>query len=69
MPTIKLILENKHCNNDWFVGVKNDSSFIGRYYSSVNLNVYTNYKGNFETALQDFENTTINYNVYDMPTE
>lgn len=69
VPTINLILENKQWNNDWFVGVKNDSSFIGRYYSSVNLNVYTNYKGNFETALQDFENTTINYNVYDMPTE
>ena len=69
VPTINLILENKQWNNDWFVGVKNDSSFIGRYYSSVNLNVYTNYKGNIETALQDFENTTINYNVYDMPTE
>lgn len=69
VPTINLILENKQWNNDWFVGVKKDSSFIGRYYSSVNLNVYTNYKGNIETALQDFENTTINYNVYDMPTE
>lgn len=69
VPTINLILGNKQWNNDWFVGVKNDSSFIGRYYSSINLNVYTNYKGNIETALQDFDNTTINYKVFDMPTE
>ena len=69
VPTVNLILANKQWNNDWCVGVKNDSSFIGRFYSSINLNVYTNYKGNIETALQDFDNTTINYKVYDMPTE
>lgn len=69
IPTINLILSNKQWNDTWFVGIKNDSSFIGRYYSSINLNVYTNYKGNIETALQDFENTTVNYIVYDMPTE
>ncbi|MDY4591931.1 MAG: hypothetical protein SO434_00815 [Eubacteriales bacterium] len=69
IPTINLILSNKQWNDTWFVGIKNDSSFIGRYYSSINLNVYTNYKGNIETALQGFENTTVNYKVYDMPTE
>lgn len=69
IPTINLILSNKQWNDTWFVGIKNDSSFIGRYYSSINLNVYTNYKGNIETALQEFENTTINYKIYDIPTE
>lgn len=69
IPTINLILSNKQWNDTWFVGIKNDSTFIGRYYSSINLNVYTNYKGNIETALQEFENTTINYKVYNMPTE
>lgn len=69
VPTINLILDNTQWNSDWFVGNKYDTTFLGKYYSSVNLNIYTNYKGNIETALQDFENTSINFKVYDMPTE
>lgn len=69
VPTINIILDNTQWNNDWFVGDKYDTTFIGKYYSSINLNIYTNYKGNIQTAILDFENTTIKYNVYDMPTE
>lgn len=68
-PTVNLILGDTQWQNNWFVGDRYNSEYISAYYSSINLNIYTNYKGNIETAVQDFEDTTINYNVYDMPTE
>lgn len=68
-PTVNVILGDTQWQNNWFVGDRYNSGYIFAYYSSINLNIYTNYKGNIETAVQDFEDTTINYNVYDMPTE
>lgn len=69
VPTVNLILGNTQWNSDWFVGDKYDTTYLGKYYSSVNLNIYTNYKGNIETAIQDFNGTTINAKIYDMPME
>ncbi len=69
IPTVNLILNNTQWNSDWFVGDKYDTTYYGKYYSSVNLNIYTNYKGNIETALQSYKNTTIHYKVYDMQTD
>lgn len=66
-PTINLILENTQWNDDWFVGDKYDTTYLGKYYSSVKLNIYTKYKGNIETAIQGFKNAGVNVNVYDMP--
>lgn len=69
VPTINLFLENTQWNNDWLVGDIYDTAYIGKYYSLVNLNVYTNYKGNIETALQKHIEAGVNVHIYDMPTQ
>jgi len=67
VPTINLFLENTQWRNNWLVGDPYDTDYFGKYYSFVNLNVYTNYKGNIETALQEYIEAGVNVHIYDMP--
>ena len=69
VPTINLFLGNTQWNNDWLVGDIYDTTYIGKYYSSVNLNLYTNYKRNIETALQKHIGAGVNVHIYDMPSQ
>ena len=67
IPTINLYLGNTTWDNDWMVGDIYDTTYIGKYYPSVNINVYTNYKGNIETSLRKFIEAGLTVNIYDMP--
>ncbi|MCM1043355.1 MAG: hypothetical protein NC350_04010 [Corallococcus sp.] len=77
-PTVKLILGDTQWNNDWFIYDKswgtsdyahnlNQTDHADARCSAINLTVYTNYKGNIETAVSTFAGTTTNIVVADMP--